>query len=298
MHTNMITKLLLPLIALSSIGEISAQDAAHELLRKAYPDSIVAADTSKVAFKNGKQYVIVGSSKDEKALLAILADPRSDPKAFCISDMFVMKYPEPKTPIPTESSPPPPGFDPGRVRSTAFFDTMYGSTKEEVERHLVSLPWVTTFKLEGEVVSKIRITKINGVDKKLAIVRNLLLALPPVRKKELRGIVFDVKGYSGYRQKKIRGASFPSAHSWGIAVDINWDTSYYHRDSKKKYANNVPQDVVNIFESQGFIWGGRWSHFDSMHFEYRPELILRNTPPNPRAEQDGGGQPATRTESK
>ena len=24
----------------------------------------------------------------------------------------------------------------------------------------------------------------------------------------------------------------------------------------------------------GFIWGGKWSEFDLMHFEYRPELIL------------------------
>ena len=28
------------------------------------------------------------------------------------------------------------------------------------------------------------------------------------------------------------------------------------------------------FEAEGFIWGGKWSEFDLMHFEYRPELIL------------------------
>jgi hypothetical protein len=32
--------------------------------------------------------------------------------------------------------------------------------------------------------------------------------------------------------------------------------------------------VVNIFESQGFVWGGKWWHYDSIHFEYRPELTL------------------------
>mgnify|MGYP002637708491 CR=1 FL=1 len=25
--------------------------------------------------------------------------------------------------------------------------------------------------------------------------------------------------------------------------------------------------------SNGFIWGGRWFHYDTMHFEYRPELL-------------------------
>ena len=30
---------------------------------------------------------------------------------------------------------------------------------------------------------------------------------------------------------------------------------------------------VDAFEAEGFIWGGRWYHFDTMHFEYRPELL-------------------------
>ena len=28
-----------------------------------------------------------------------------------------------------------------------------------------------------------------------------------------------------------------------------------------------------IFEKYGFVWGGRWYHYDTMHFEYRPELF-------------------------
>jgi D-alanyl-D-alanine carboxypeptidase len=27
------------------------------------------------------------------------------------------------------------------------------------------------------------------------------------------------------------------------------------------------------FERAGFIWGGKWYHFDTFHFEYRPEII-------------------------
>jgi hypothetical protein len=30
---------------------------------------------------------------------------------------------------------------------------------------------------------------------------------------------------------------------------------------------------VDIFERHGFIWGGKWAHYDTMHFEYRPELL-------------------------
>ena len=36
-----------------------------------------------------------------------------------------------------------------------------------------------------------------------------------------------------------------------------------------------PASVVAAFEAQGFIWGGKWSEFDLMHFEYRPEIILK-----------------------
>jgi hypothetical protein len=28
-----------------------------------------------------------------------------------------------------------------------------------------------------------------------------------------------------------------------------------------------------VFEKHGFVCGGKWYHFDTMHFEYRPEII-------------------------
>ena len=34
-----------------------------------------------------------------------------------------------------------------------------------------------------------------------------------------------------------------------------------------------PQAVIDIFEEEGFIWGGKWAIWDNMHFEYHPELI-------------------------
>ena len=35
----------------------------------------------------------------------------------------------------------------------------------------------------------------------------------------------------------------------------------------------MPQKIVDAFEAEGFVWGGRWYHYDTMHFEYRPELL-------------------------
>ena len=35
--------------------------------------------------------------------------------------------------------------------------------------------------------------------------------------------------------------------------------------------------IVDVFERNGFIWGGKWYHYDTMHFEYRPELLGAGT---------------------
>ena len=39
-------------------------------------------------------------------------------------------------------------------------------------------------------------------------------------------------------------------------------------------ATACPTEIVAIFEKHGFIWGGKWYHFDTMHFEFRPELLV------------------------
>jgi hypothetical protein len=35
-----------------------------------------------------------------------------------------------------------------------------------------------------------------------------------------------------------------------------------------------PDEVIKAFESFGFIWGGKWRFYDTMHFEYRPEILV------------------------
>ena len=37
--------------------------------------------------------------------------------------------------------------------------------------------------------------------------------------------------------------------------------------------------VIKTFESFGFIWGGKWGNFDTMHFEYRPEIFVLSSIP-------------------
>ena len=66
-------------------------------------------------------------------------------------------------------------------------------------------------------------------------------------------------------------------HAWAIAIDLDTTRSHYWRNERQDeplvWKNSYPQAIVDAFEAEGFIWGGRWYHFDTMHFEYRPELL-------------------------
>ena len=82
-----------------------------------------------------------------------------------------------------------------------------------------------------------------------------------------------------FQWRVIAGTQRLSNHSFGIALDINVPRSHYWRNAKPnadgryEYRNAVPYAIVEVFEKHGFIWGGRWYHYDTMHFEYRPELL-------------------------
>ena len=78
----------------------------------------------------------------------------------------------------------------------------------------------------------------------------------------------------------ISGTDRLSSHSFGAAIDINAELGKYWKWTGAKegevgaYDNVVPEEIVEAMERYGFIWGGKWNHFDGMHFEYRPEMIL------------------------
>jgi len=55
-----------------------------------------------------------------------------------------------------------------------------------------------------------------------------------------------------------------SAHAWGIAIDLNPETS------QQGTAGNMDPGVVAIFRQAGFEWGGSWQgkKRDPMHFQF------------------------------
>lgn len=149
--------------------------------------------------------------------------------------------------------------DPGRVRVTALFEATYGATRDAVRAALV--PW--TFRDHTLLVHR----RAEPAFRKVAARLDSALA-----KDATLAPFFD--GMGTFIWRPIAGTNRPSAHSFGISLDLNPARSHYWRtDPKAPWKNSVPQAIVDAFEAEGFAWGGRWFHYDTMHFEWRPELF-------------------------
>lgn len=158
-------------------------------------------------------------------------------------------------------------FDPGRLRYQPFFQSLYGKDKKAIEANLVPVIWPT---LKGH--KKLLFTRIGGVDKKLAAIGQEISKLPKNER-------IWAEGADTYCYRTIQDTDRLSMHSFGIAIDLApTKTQYWKGEAASEtahigYKNTMPLSIVRIFEKYGFIWGGRWYHYDTMHFEYRPELF-------------------------
>ncbi len=220
-----------------------------ERLIAAYPDHLIRFENNFIVWKDGTK-MVWDDGKADKTFQEL--EENAD-----LEDMFAFEYPKGAA-IFKEN------FDPGRIRNEAFFRKMYGESAAMAGKQLIGVDWFG---------SKINVTKVNGVDKALGRVAEELKALPDLRK------YLETPG-GGHYWRVIAGTTRLSAHSYGIAVDINTAyTDYWRWGSEFKagkplvYRNRIPLQIVEIFERAGFIWGGKWYHYDTMHFEYRPELL-------------------------
>ena len=227
-------------------------------LWRAYPKQICVVRKDSLVWCDGTvmRYDDNRAKKDFKVLL-----DEAD-----LQDQMSMRYPVGKKyPIPL-----PKNFDPGRVRHQPFFLKMYGASGRAVLRKTRMIHW-----MPRTTKRRIRITTVNGVDRSLEAISRELDALPA----DLKLYVNKTAGTFNWR--KISGTRRLSMHSFAVAIDINLKYSNYwkwapkRRDGRLPYRNRVPMKIVEIFEKHGFIWGGKWYHYDTMHFEYRPELLQR-----------------------
>jgi hypothetical protein len=104
---------------------------------------------------------------------------------------------------------------------------------------------------------------------------HLLLAGLPAHFESYHAKQFAFPSAGTFNCRTVKDTGASSMHAWGAAIDLNTKFADYWLWKPKgaPYRNRIPVEIVQIFERHGFIWGGKWGHFDTMHFEYRPELL-------------------------
>lgn len=159
-----------------------------------------------------------------------------------------------------------------------FFDFLYSAkSKRIIEEHIIP----TTFLGKKTRVHERIYDPLKRVEKKI---------LAQKENPEIKYFLFTLRSADAYHWREIAETTRKSFHSYGIAIDLlpsrlkgraiywGWEKersgdSWMLVPLEKRWM--PPAEVRNIFESEGFIWGGYWVIFDNMHFEYHPELISR-----------------------
>jgi hypothetical protein len=169
------------------------------------------------------------------------------------------------------------------------------SNENPPRRHEGFLEALYRARSRGETES--RIQRIRFLDFELSVHEDLTEPLGAVERRlqrlmqsseQVREFVEGLNGFAGYNWRPIAGTRSRSYHSYGIAIDLvpksyrglhvywRWampqEKEWYSLPYERRWM--VPLPFVRAFEEEGFIWGGKWFFFDTIHFEYRPEILI------------------------
>jgi len=184
-----------------------------------------------------------------------------------LEDTFRYRYPRGPDLRPADGD-----FDPGRSRHAGLLAATYGESEDEVRSALVPVDFLGhRIRVHEKVADRFR-----AVAGRLEPLRDRPDVGPYVR--ELGGT---------FHWRTIANTERLSPHAFGIAIDLNPARSAYF-EWTPTWSGTYPMEIVEAFEKEGFIWGGRWAHFDTMHFEYRPELLDPSCYEGDRTQLDAG----------
>ena len=241
--------IILLVISSTAKADLSLPDKLN-LFKNHYPQHIKQINGNTLTLSNGQALKIDdGKAKTHQQKL----------KNADIEDMLSQIYPVGRCNDGQRSR----NQDPGRIRNETFMRTVYGNSSSQVSKNLVRVDWFG---------KRLSFTKTNGAANALIKVRDEFRNYPHLRK-------YVAPSAGTFNWRTIAGTRRLSVHSFAAAIDINLKYSHYWRNYRTKgnkfkpYKNQIPVKVIEIFEKHGFIWGGKWYHYDTMHFEYRPALI-------------------------
>ncbi|GAB6986596.1 M15 family metallopeptidase [Nocardioides pyridinolyticus] len=158
------------------------------------------------------------------------------------------------------------GLDPGAVQTAVVVGTVadavgvYRYTVLEGGRIAPDPAWVRTH-ISTEAVPILGTITCNKL-----MFPQLRAALEEVVSRGLASEI-DPGQYAGcYYPRFIAGSTTLSNHAFGLALDLNV------AGNQRGTVGEIDRDVVAIFKSWGFAWGGDWAWTDPMHFEMN-ELV-------------------------
>lgn len=107
---------------------------------------------------------------------------------------------------------------------------------------------------------------------------------------EVQTFINTLVSADSYSWRAIGDSRKRSFHSMGIALDVlpkGWRRKNIYWAWRRDIDPDgwmllplerrwmPPLSVIQAFEAEGFIWGGKWIIWDNMHFEYHPELLQK-----------------------
>lgn len=233
---------------------LPAGDPVEVALETAYPGLDLAP--GRVTLPGGQGVVADGPS----------ARPPPDRLANAtLGDQFAYAYPLAYDLEPRRT----PWTDPGRLRNDAFFRALWFDSADAARASLGTVVY------QGQAVAaRFQVTRKHCAAAQLALALDAIAALGPEMDR-----FFRTPGGS-FNWRTIAGTDRLSVHSFGAAIDLDAELGGYWlwtgapEGAVGEYHSEIPPELVREMERRGFIWGGKWHHYDGMHFEYRPELIL------------------------
>lgn len=161
------------------------------------------------------------------------------------------------------------------VRSSDFLDHLFGTTELKLREQCDWVPFLS----HKAYMNRFCEESLRKVEAEILNVAE--------RDTEVQDFIENLQIIYSFQQKKVNGSDNASYHSYGLALDLV-PVSYDRKHANWKWSTaftdewhlipldrrwSPPQKVIDAFERNGFVWGGKWSHFDAIHFEYAPEII-------------------------
>ncbi|MFT8352490.1 M15 family metallopeptidase [Clostridium saccharoperbutylacetonicum] len=250
----------IPIISKAAVNKSYEIEMKQDLLvlMLAYPENISGIEKKNddevyLVMKSGKK--IRYDDKRQKSHEEKLSNPD-------LQDMLEQYYPLEKITEIIDKS-----FDPGRARNYELLSEVYGNSKTAIQKNLTNINCgYTNYQFNSK----------NNANKSLEAALKELIPLSKNRS-DIASIIYPASGTFNYRV--ISGTGRLSPHSYGIAIDLKSDKRDYWKwasiEGGKKRLSEYPKELIDAFEKNNFVWGGKWGHFDILHFEYRPEIILK-----------------------